>query len=97
MGRVHGPPGSHPASHDVTQVLLMEREDTAGQQRGIHRIAAVGCDWNSKIREARSHNCAQVSAPIHTDLHTVSVRRTSQDESGECGASSILDSYIRID
>ena len=65
----------------------MKGEDTAGQEGCIDGVTAISSNRNTKIGETRSYYCAQISAPVNSDLHISLLReRCDRLSAGEARA-----------
>jgi hypothetical protein len=47
----------------------MKRQNSAGKERSVDRVTAIGNDRHAKISQAGSYDRAQISAAINSDLH----------------------------
>src|SRR5436305_5904134 len=69
MRGVHQSSRAYATADYVTEVFFMKGEDTAGQEGCINGVTAISSNRNTKIGETRSYYCAQISAPVNSDLH----------------------------
>src|SRR5437763_11865910 len=87
MRGVHQSSRAYATADYVTEVLFMKGEDTAGQEGCIDGVTAISSNRNAKISETRSYYCAQISAPVNSDLHISLLReRCGRLSAGEARA-----------